>query len=50
VGSRINFFIWDWLNGAAGVPLGGLACEGLCLVSDLRGAAQDYGEPGHEHY
>jgi hypothetical protein len=31
------------------VPLGGVAGEGLRLVGDLGGAAQDYDEPGHEH-
>jgi len=31
------------------VPLGGVARQRLRLVGDLRGAAQDYDEPGHEH-
>jgi len=39
----------DGLDGATGVPLGGVAGEGLRLVGDLGGAAQDYDEPGHEH-
>lgn len=47
VGSRIYLVVRDRLDGAAGVPLGGLAHEGLHLVSDLGGAAQDYDEPGH---
>ena len=49
VGSRIYLVVRDRFDGAAGVPLGGLAREGLRLVSDLGGAAQDYDEPGHEH-
>jgi hypothetical protein len=31
------------------VPLGGVAGERLRLVRDLRGAAQYYDEPRHEH-
>ena len=50
VGSRIYLVVRDRLDGAAGVPLGGLAREGLRLVSNLGGAAQDYDEPGHEHH
>jgi len=42
-------FLQDGLDGATGVPLGGVAGEGLRLVRDLGGAAQDYDEPGHEH-
>ena len=50
VGSRIYLVVRDRFDGAAGVPLGGLAREGLRLVSNLGGAAQDYDEPGHEHH
>lgn len=42
-------FLQHGLDGAAGVPLGGVTGEGLRLVGDLGGAAQDYDEPGHEH-
>jgi hypothetical protein len=31
------------------VPLGGVPGQGLRLVSDLGGAAQDDDQPGHEH-
>lgn len=48
VGSRLPI-LEDGLDGATGVPLGGVAGEGLRLVCDFGGAAQDYDEPGHEH-
>ena len=48
-GPRLRFLVRDGLDGAAGVPLGGVAGERLRLVSNLGGAAQDYDEPGHEH-
>ena len=49
VGPGLPFLVRHGRDGAAGVPLGGVARERLRLVGDLRGAAQDYDEPGHEH-
>lgn len=49
VGAELPFLVRYGRDGAAGVPLGGVAGERLRLVCDLRGAAQDYDQPRHEH-